>query len=678
MKRYSTESIRNISLVGAKGVGKTSLTEAILFNAKVTNRLGSVGAGNTVSDFDPSEAVHKQSLTSKILSFEWNGCKVNWFDTPGFSDFFGEALQVLWVSDVICLVLDASAFHPTETKKFLDWAKRLEKPVCFFVNRLDGPRAQWRTTWEKIEHMTDGHAVLFALPCGEGSTFKGIVDLVAMQSTTGTIPPELQDEVKAQHIRLIEDAAEESESLMERYLEKGELSKEELKSAFAAGIAKRDFFPVFAGSATQNIGVQNFLDLLVDDFPSPAMIAALKKDLPQKSDAGLVAQVFKITSDPGLGEIFYLRLYSGTLTAGVDLFNVNKAGSERIGHLFVMRGKERTEIDQAVAGDIIATAKLKNTSIGDTFVSKNQGAALPSIPFPEPMVSFALKVASRGEQDKLGLGLSKLMRTDPTFRMHIDKEFAETIVSGLGEQHIEVMVERLKERYEVHPTLDKPHIPYRETITRKAEDQGKYKKQTGGHGQYGDCWLRIEPLARGKGIEFASEIVGGAIPSKYIPSVEKGVREAVHKGVMAGYPVVDCKITVYDGSYHDVDSSDLAFQIAASMAFKKVEEEAKPILLEPIMNVEVTTPPQYVGDVTSDMSSRRGRVQSMENAGEIDVIRASIPLAELYKYSGRLRSITSGAAAYTMTFSHYEPVPPNLVVKITAETKVAANHKATA
>lgn len=658
MQRYPTERIRNLCLVGAKGIGKTSLAEALLFNAKAANRLGKVEEGNTVGDCDPLEISHRQTLTSKILSFEWKEIKINLIDTPGFADFFGEALAAIWASDVICLCWDAAGTGAIETKKFLDWVNRLNKPLCFFVNRLDAARANWPSTWEKIRELTAGHAVLFALPVGHAAQFKGVIDLVAMQSETGgAIPKELEEEAKQFHTQLIEDGAEESEALMEKYLEAGELSKADLQNAFAAGIGKRDFFPVFAGSALQNQGVANFLNLIVEDFPAP------------RPEGKSAAQVFKITADPGLGEIFYLRVFSGTLTPGTDFLNTNKQSTERIGHLFVMRGKERLEVDRAEAGDIVATAKLKNTSIGDTLCLKKDEVRLDPIPFPAPSVSFALKTGSRAEQDKLGLGLQKLMRTDPTFHMHIDKEFAETIVSGVGEQHVEVMVQRLKERYGVNPELGKPHIPYRETITQKAEGQGKYKRQTGGHGQYGDCWIRIEPLPRGKGIEFESKIVGGAIPSKFIPSVEKGVRQAVEKGVLAGYPVVDGKITVYDGSYHDVDSSDLAFQIAASMAFKKVQEEAKPQLLEPIMNVEVSTPAQYVGDVTSDIASRRGRVQAMENSGEVDTIRAQIPQAELYKYSGRLRSITSGAASYTMTLSHYEPVPPHLVPKVIAERK---------
>lgn len=656
MQRYPTERIRNLCLVGSKGIGKTSLAEALLFQARATSRLGRVEEGNTVGDYDPLEISHRQTLTTKVLSFEWKETKINLIDTPGFADFFGEALAAMWASDVICLCLDAVGSGAIDTKKFLDWAGRLHKPLCIFVNRLDAARANWPATWQKIQDLTKGHAILFSIPIGQGGDFKGIIDLVAMRTMpNGDIPKELEAEAKQFHTKLIEDAAEESEALMEKYLEAGELSKADLQNAFATGIGQRDFFPVFVGSATQNIGVANFLDLIVEDFPPPR---------PKDKTAALV---FKITADPGLGEIFYLRLLGGTLTPGMDIINNNRQSVERVGHLFVMRGKDRMEVDRAEAGDIIATAKLKNTHIGDTLCLKKEEVRCDPIPFPGPSVSFVLKVGSRAEQDKLSLGLQRLMRTDPTLHMHIDKEFAETIVSGLGEQHIEVMVARLKERYGVNPELGRPHIPYRETITKKAEGQGKYKKQTGGHGQYGDCWLRLEPLPRGKGVEFASEIKGGAIPSKYIPSVERGARQAAEKGVLTGYPVVDCKITVYDGSYHDVDSSDLAFQVAASMAFKKVQEECRPQLLEPIMNVEISTPAQYLGDVTSDVSSRRGRVQTMENSGAVDTIKAQIPQAELYKYFTRLCSMTSGAASYTISFSHYEPVPPNLVAKVVEE-----------
>ncbi|MBF0105532.1 MAG: elongation factor G [Deltaproteobacteria bacterium] len=684
MKVYTTENIRNVCLVGDKGVGKTSCTEAMLYTAKLTTRLGKVDEGNTVVDYDPMEIDRKQTLLAKPVAIEWQDRKINVLDTPGYADFIGEAVSALAVADTACLMLDTVRHVTISTGKFYEICAKMNKPLCFFLNRLDSSRSDQNESLKQIQEMTGSHAVLFTLPCGEGESFNGIVDLLEMKAYTAKdgkveempIPADILEEAKAAHTQLQESAAETDESLMNKYLEAGELSHAELTKALVSGFVKRDFFPVFVGSASQNIGVKNFLDALVHVFPSPAEVLTPKcrhqneeKQLRQDSSGPVAVQVFKVTADPGLGEIFYLKVFSGKLASGIDLVNAAKGSSERMGHLFAMRAKERIEVAEVFAGDIVSTARLKSVGIQDTLCEKKDTVQFDNFPYPEPSLSFAMLVKSRQEQDKLGAGISKLMATDPTFKMRIDKEFAETIISGMGDQHIDVIVERLNQRYGVKPELAKPHIAYRETITKKGDGQGKYKKQTGGHGQYGDCWLKLEPLSRGTGFEFVDNIVGGSIPGKFIPSVEKGVKEAMTRGILAGYQVQDMRVTVFDGSYHDVDSSDLAFQMAASMGFKKIMESCGVQLLEPVMNVEVFVPSEFVGDVTNDMSSRRGRIQSMDHQGNVDIIKAQAPEAELYKYSTTLRSMTSGAGTYTMSYSHYEPVPPHMVTKIVEETQ---------
>ncbi|MDD4860456.1 MAG: elongation factor G, partial [Dehalococcoidales bacterium] len=528
-----------------------------------------------------------------------------------------------------------------------------------------------------IKERISSSAVLMELPIGSGTGFKGVVDILKMKAYEGgkvsDVPADMAEKAKEKRTALIEAVAETSEVLLNKYLESGELSEEEIKSGLTKGIASGAFSPVFMGSAHSGAALDAFLDMIVENFPSPAdmpLVKAKKKDgsvVELKADARgpLLARVFKTTSYPGIGDVFYFRVYSGTVKSGDDVYNGTQSTSERMGHLFQMRGKERMETEEALAGDIAAIAKLKSTRINDIFTVKNDALTLDPIAFPAPVVPMAVMPKSKKDQDKLGIGLSKLTEIDPTFTYHIDKEFSETIVTAMGEVQIDVMVKRLHDRFGVEVDLGKPHIPYREHITKKSEKQGKHKKQSGGHGQYGDCWLRLEPLPSGGGFEFVDEIVGGAIPAKYVLAVEKGVRESVQKGTLAGYPVVDMRVTVYDGSYHDVDSSDMSFQIAGSLAFKNAMAEAAPQLLEPYVDLEVYAPQEYMGDLSSDISQRRGRVSGMDSG----MIKAKIPLAELYQYSAALKSITSGAGSYSMKFSHYEPIPAHISQKVIDETK---------
>lgn len=681
MKKYDTHQIRNVALVGAKGVGKTSFVEAALFTAKATTRLGRTAEGNSIIDYDPIEVERKQSIASKVLPIEWAGCKINVIDTPGYSDFVGDVVGAISVVDVVTILIDSVNGVEIHTRRLDEYAKKMAKPRVFFINKADAERADIDKALGSIKEKLAPGAALFELPIGSGTGFKGVVDLLNMRAYINEggvlketdIPEDMTSKAKESRTLLMDAIAESDESLLEKYLETGELSEEELKKGMVKGIAAGALNPVFIGSAYNNIGLEAFMNTVVKDFPSPADMPPVTARRPDGSEVKVLpdpkghflAKIFKTTSDPGIGDVFFFRIYSGQTKAGDDIYNSNQSITERMGHLIIMRGKERLETDAAEAGDIVAVAKLKGTQINDTFTLKTDGLKIDPIEFPVPVVPMAVIPKSKKDQDKLGIALSKLTDIDPTLTYHIDKEFSETIVTAIGEIQIDVMVKRLRERYGVEIDLGKPHIPYREKITKKSEKQGKHKKQSGGHGQYGDCWLRLEPLAAGTGFEFVDAIVGGSIPGKYVPAVEKGVRESMSRGTLAGYPVVDLRVTVYDGSYHDVDSSDMSFQIAGSLAFKLAMAEASPQLLEPIVNLEVYAPQDNMGDLSSDISQRRGRVTGMD-AG---IIRAKVPMAELYQYSASLKSITSGAGTYSMTFSHYEAIPAHIAQRVIDETK---------
>ncbi|MFH0798685.1 MAG: elongation factor G [Pseudomonadota bacterium] len=681
MKKYDTANIRNIALVGSKGVGKTTFVEAALFAAKATVRQGKVADGNSIIDYDPIEIDRRQSITSKVTPVEWKGVKINIIDTPGYSDFLGDAVGAIAVADIVVFLIDSINGVEIPTMKLDSYARKHGKPRVYFINKLDAERADPDAALASIKDKCEGGAALFELPVGCGTGFKGVVDLLNMRayinegggSKEADVPADLTAAAKEKRTALMEAIAESDESLLEKYLETGELSEQELKNGMAKGIASGQLSPVFVGASMNNVGIDAFLNVVATNFPSPADMPPVKAKRPDGADVEVkadpngpfLAQVFKTTSDPGIGDVYFFRIYSGGVTAGDDIYNTTQSAAERMGHLIVMRGKERLETDAAAAGDIVAVAKLKSTYINDTLTVKNSAFSLSAIEFPQPVVPVAVIPKAKKDQDKLGLALSKLTEIDPTLLYHIDKEFSETIVTAMGEIQIDVMTKRLLERYGVEIELGKPHIPYRERITKKAEKQGKHKKQSGGHGQYGDCWLRLEPLAAGKGFEFVDAIVGGSIPGKYVPAVEKGVRDTMQKGTLAGYPVVDLRVTVFDGSYHDVDSSDMAFQIAGTLAFKLAMPDAGPQLLEPIVDLEVYAPQDNMGDLSSDISQRRGRVTGMDNG----IIHAKVPMAELYQYSASLKSITSGAGTYTMKFSHYEPIPAHLSQKVIDERK---------
>lgn len=692
MKVYETSKIRNIVLVGNKGVGKSSIIDNMLFVSGGNTRVGNVNDGSSMLDTDPYELKRKQTMLCKVMPVEWKDHKINVLDTPGYADFIGEALSALYVADIVVSVVDAATGVAIPTKRFYDLAVKAGKARAFIVNKTDGENSSFETAVKSIKEGLSNRAHAIQLPIGKGSGFKGVVDLLSMKAYEWAggkakeveVPADMKDVASKARTDLIESVAESDEALMEKYLGGGELSEAEIKVGMLKAIVSGEFQPIMVSSALKGIGIDTILNSVVTWMPDPSLLkapAAVKPGTEEKVEVAVdpkkpfTAYVFKSTSDPGIGDVFFFRVYSGTAAAGTDVQNVSKRTSERFGHIFIIKGKDRDEVASITAGDIGAVAKLKSVTLGDTLCDKAAHVEFCGVDYPEPMVSLSVTPKSKADQDKLGMGLSKFMALDPTFRMTLDKEFNETLISGVGESHLEVIIEKLKERFGIELEVGKPRIPYRETIRKTVKVSHKHKKQSGGKGQYGECYLEVNPLPSGKGFEFVDAITGGSIPGKYVPAVEKGVRDAMHKGALAGYPVVDVRVSVFDGSYHDVDSSDMAFQIAGSMAFKKAETEASPVLLEPIMNVEITVPSEYVGDVSSDISGRRGRVSGMDHQGNLGVVKAQVPLSELYKYSTTIRSMTSGAGSHSMSFSHYESVPSHISQKIIEESKKLKEEK---
>ena len=679
--------IRNVGIVGHGGVGKTSLVEAMLFTAGAVNRLGKVDDGTTTTDFDADEIKRKISINTALAYCDWKGHHVNFVDTPGYGDFIADARAGLRVVEGAIVVVDAVAGVQVQTEKVWKFANDYDLPRAVVVNRLDRERADFFRTLESLSRRLKGRLVPLQIPVGEEQGFKGFVDLVTQRATTyggdgkpieGAVPADLADTVKEWREKLVEAAAETDDDLLNKYLEEGSLAEEEMLKALRQGITGGKIVPVLCAAATKGIGAAAVLDLVSHDFPSPADRdeipgTDLKAKQPgvRKADAKgpVTALVFKTLSDPHVGKLSLFRVYGGTLKSDTNLVNAGRGGRERMGHISWMQGKAVKPVDALGPGEIGVVAKLKDTLTGDSLCDEAQAFELPRIEFPEPAISFAIQPKSRGDEDKISNALARIAEEDPTVHYHFDPETKQLLVSGVGSMHVEMVVERMKRKYNVDVLLLPPRIPYKETVKGRSEGQGKYKKQTGGRGQYGDTWLRVEPLPRGGGFEFVDDIFGGAVPRNFIPSVEKGVRDCMKKGILAGYPIVDLKVTLYDGSYHDVDSSDMAFQIAASMGLQKVFMEAVPILLEPIMNVEVTCPSENAGDVIGDLNSRRGRINGMEPAGEVAVVRASAPMSEMLTYESTLRSMTGGRGGYHLEFSHYEEVPGFMADKVIKEAK---------
>ena len=690
MKGFSTEQIRNVALISHGGAGKTSLTEAMLYTSGAINRLGKVEAGNTVTDYDPDEIKRQVTISTSLAPLEWKGTKINLLDTPGFFDFIGEVQGALRVADSAVIVVCAVSGVEVGTEKVWSYADEYHLPRLVFINKLDRENANFDQVLEQLRSFFGVKVFPLQFPLGQESSFKGVIDLVKMKALVYTdetglkmqqedIPADLLEKARELREKLVEAAAETDDALMEKYLEEESLSEEEINKALRLGTLEGKIVPVLCGSGTKNYGIQPLLDLISGALPSPVDRPSAKGFLPGNPDEEIIrkadpkeplsALVFKTLADPFVGRVNYFRVYSGVMKADSQVYNFNKEKTERIGSLFFMRGKNQIQTDQVVAGDIGAVAKLAETGTGDTLGDKSNPIIFPPIKFPDPVISFAVEPKSKGDEEKVSAGLARFLEEDPTFRVERNTETKQIIISGMGDMHLDVIVERLAKKFGVEVNLKTPKVPYKETIRKTAKKEGKYKRQSGGRGQYGHVFLEISPLPRGEGFAFEDRIVGGVVPRQYIPAVEKGVLEAMEEGNLAGYPVVDIKVALYDGSYHTVDSSEMAFKIASSMALRGAIDQADPVLLEPIMDVEVTVPEQFMGDIMGDLNSRRGRIQGMVPGQGLQVIKAQVPLAEMFDYAIDLRSMTQGRGFFTMKFSHYEEVPFQEAEKIIAAAK---------
>jgi elongation factor G len=688
MKVYDAPNVRNVAIVGHGGCGKTSLASALLFDAGAVNRLGRVDDGTTVTDFDPDEIERKISLLAALAFAEWKKAKVNLIDAPGYANFLSEARSALRVADAALVVVDAVAGVEVQTEKVWGYAEEGGLARLVVVNRMDRDNASFERALERVQKAFGRAAVPLAVPVGEGKAFRGIVDLVSEKAQLygddasgklqpGEVPAALQETAKAWREKLVEMVAESNEELMEEFFEKGTLSEEQLARGLRQAVSASRIFPVLPASSLMNVGLHAILDAIVDLLPSPADrgeatgIGAAKTEATRKptADAPLSAFVWKTLVDPHAGRISLFRVYSGSLKSDSAIHNTSRDAAERVGSLLLLQGKTQTPVPEIQAGDIGAVAKLKDTQTGDTLADKANPIVYPPVVFPEPATTFAIEPKTRGDEDKISTALQRLQEEDPVLRVSRDAQTHEMLLSGMGQLHIEVVVARLRKRYKVEVNLKKPKIPYRETIKAAAEGHGRHKKQTGGHGQFGDCKIRMKPLARGEDFKFVDDIFGGSIPKNFIPAVEKGIQEARIKGVLAGYPMVDFQVELYDGQYHDVDSSEMSFKIAGSLAFKDAVPKCRPTILEPIMNVEIAVPDEYAGAVMGDLSSRRGRPQGMEPKGSLQVIKAEVPLAEMLSYDAELTSMTGGRGSYHMEMDHYDEVPGHLQEKVVAAAK---------
>jgi len=679
MKQYGLEDIRNVVLLSHCGAGKTSAAEAMLFTAGAINRLGKVDDGTTTSDYDPDEVKRKISLSLTMLPCEWKDTKINLIDTPGFADFVGEVKAAIRVSEGAVIVVCAASGVEVGTEQVWAYSEEANLPRLIFVNKMDRENADFNRTVDELRSKFGAKCLPLQLPIGAQSDFQGVVDLLTMKAYVGSpakeaeIPSSLQSQVESFREKLVEAAAEVDDTLIEKYLGGEELSLEELSGGLRQAVTTGKVVPVLVGSALQNRGTALLLDAMHSYLPSPkerdvVIIGAAGKQetIAPSQDAPLAALVFKTSADPYVGKLTYFRVYNGAMESNSQVWNATQGETERIGQLFVMRGKTQEPVPQLRAGDIGAVAKLNVTGTGDTLSSRDKPVKIAPIVFPKPIFSEAVYPKTKADLDKLGATLARLAEEDLTLQVHRDPDTNETVILGLGETQIEVAAEKMLRKFGVGVELSTPRVPYKETITIPAKAEYKHKKQTGGHGQYGHVLLELEPLPRGSGNEFTDKIVGGSIPKNYIPAVEKGVNEAVHEGVLARYPVVDIKTRLYDGSFHPVDSSEICFKIAGAGALKKGLSEGQPILLEPIMNIRVTVPESYTGDIIADLNTKRARVQGMSPEGGTNVIEAQVPLAEIQRYVIDLKSITQGRASYTMDFSHYEETPPHITQKIIA------------
>ncbi|MDX9745866.1 MAG: elongation factor G [Syntrophales bacterium] len=688
MAKYDTASLRNIVVVGHGGTGKTSLCEAFLFLSGKTDRPGRVDEGTSSMDFEPEEQKRHISISTAVNFFEWDKHKINIMDTPGDSNFSFDTKNALRVADSAVVVVDAVSGVEFQTIKNWEYADALNIPRVIFINRMDRERADFRKSFDSIKALLGEKGTPLCLPIGKENAFKGIVDLVDMKAmifddkqgtyTAADIPPDIIDDANHYRESMLEDIAECDENLMEQYLENGDLSEDDLKTGLRQGILNGSLYPVLCGSSIKNIGITPFMDFMTKYLPSPidrgsAVGKPLSGDGEEERNpdeaAPFSALVFKTIADPYAGRLTIFRVYSGTLTSDGNFYNTTRKITERTGNISYVEGKTQKTAERLIPGDIAALSKLKDTFTGDTICTEKAPIIYEKIAFPPTIISFAIEPKSRGDEEKIVSSINRLIEEDPTLSFHRDEQTKEMIISGMGQVHIEVNMEKMKRKFGVEAHLKTPRVPYKETIKGKTNIQGRYKKQSGGRGQFGDCWLDIEPLPRGEGFEFVDKIVGGVIPQQYRPAVEKGIVEAMGEGVVAGYPVVDIRVSLVDGSYHTVDSSEMAFKIAGSMGFKKGVMACQPVLLEPIVNIEIEIPDEYMGDVIGDLNSRRGRVLGMDSKGANQIVRGQVALAEILKYAPDLTSMTSGRGTFTYTHSHYEEVPAHLAEKIIEESK---------
>ena len=678
MEQYGLDNIRNLVLLSHCGAGKTALSEAILFTAGAISRLGKVDDGATTSDYDPDEVKRKISLNLAMLPCQWKGAKINLIDTPGYSDFVGEVKAAIRVSEGAIVVVCAASGVEVGTEQVWAYSEEANLPRLVLVNKMDRENANFYRAVDELQSKFGSRCLPVQLPIGAHHDFQGIVDLIAMKAYIGSkaeeaeIPSSIQTQVDSFREKLIEAIAEVDDKLIEKYLGGEEFSPEELSNGLRQAIVSGRIVPILVGSALQNVGINWLMDAIYNYLPSPKEQEVIitgdsgKQAVEPSQDAPLAALVFKTSADPYVGKLTYFRVYNGVIDSNSQVWNATQDEVERIGQLFILRGKTQEPVSQLRAGDMGAVAKLSLTSTGDTLCSRDKPVRIEPILFPEPAFSEAVYPKTKADLDKLGAALSRLSEEDPTLRVRRDADTKETILSGIGETHLEVAAEKMMRKFGVGVELEIPRVPYKETITVPAKAEYKHKKQTGGHGQYGHVMLELEPLPRGSGHEFVNKVVGGRIPRNYIPAVEKGVNEAIHEGVLARYPVVDIKTTVYDGSFHPVDSSDICFKIAGAGALRKGLSQGQPILLEPIMNIIVTIPEDFTGDIVGDLNTKRARVQGMNPEDGNNVIEAQVPLAEVLRYAIDLKSITQGRGNYTIELSYYEEVPSQVTQKIIA------------
>lgn len=687
MRGQEVERIRTVALVSHGGAGKTTLAEAMLFSAGAIDRMGKVDEGTSCLDFEPEEVRRHITISTAFHRLRWRDCAVILVDTPGDANFLADARNSLVAVEGALLLVDATSGVQVQTERVWSYLRERGIPCIGVINKLDRERADWRDSLQQMREVLQARAVPLQLPLGQESAFRGVVDLLAEKAwvfeegrpVEAGIPPEMAEEVAAERERLVEALAEVDDEVMEKYLEGEQLGLEELRRTLRMGMRAQGLVPVVACSGLRLIGVQSLLDAVVEYLPSPAERPPAEGTDPKSGqpvkracspDEPFSAFVFKTIADPYAGRLNVLKVCSGVLGANSTVYNSSKGVREKVGQVLQLEGKAQRAVEEAVAGEIVALAKLRETTTGDTLCDERHPVAFPPLSVPHPVLSVAVSPKRREDEDKMATCLQRLMEEDPTLRMHRDEETKEVILSGMGQIHLEVTLEKLRRKFGLEVELKTPKVPYRETIRSSTRVQGKYKKQTGGRGQYGDTWLELEPLPRGAGFQFEERIVGGVVPKQYIPAVEKGIVEAMREGVLAGYPVTDVKVTLVDGSHHPVDSSELAFKIAASMGFKKGMAQADPVLLEPIMNLEVVVPDDCLGDVIGDLNGRRGRVLGVEPHGRgMQVVKAQVPMAEVLRYASELTSLTGGRGSFSMEFSHYEEVPPHLAEKIIAQAR---------